>query len=287
MKLLGAILRPLAAVLLLQWGLGSSSAAAAGAGLPVPEAMQAITVQERLGASIDPELRFRDHQGQDVRLGDLLQGDKPVLLTLNYYGCATLCSIQLNGVVAGLRELDWTAGDEFRIVTVSIDPDDDVELARTKRLAYLDSYGRGESVDWHFLVGEQSQIEALAAQVGFGYRYDPVQDQYAHAAAVMLLAPDATVARYLYGVQYSARDLRFGLMEAAAGRVGSVADRLILSCFHYDAALGRYGVFAQGIMRLGGAVGVLVLASLGIVLWRQELFPKGKATGAAPTELTS
>lgn len=282
----GAILRPLAAALLLQWGL-LAPADAAGVGAPIPEAMQAISVDEKLGAQVDPELRFRDHRGQEVRLGDLIQGETPVLLTLNYYGCATLCSVQLNGVVAGLRDLEWTAGKEFRIVTVSIDPDDDVELARTKRLAYLDSYGRGQDVDWQFLVGDQAQIEALAAQVGFGYRYDPVQDQYAHAAAVMLLSPSGEVARYLYGVQYQARDLRFGLMEAAAGRVGSVADRLILSCFHYDAALGRYGVFAQGIMRLGGAVGVVILASLGLVLWRQELFPKGRVTGAAPTELTS
>ncbi len=267
-------------------GLGLPVAVAASGPTAVPEAMQAISVDERLGQAVDPELRFRDAEGRSVRLGDYLQGDKPVLLTMNYYGCATLCSVQLNAVVAGLRDLDWTAGREFRMVTVSIDPDDDVALARAKQQAYLDVYGR-PGAQWDFLVGEQAQIEALAQQVGFGYRYDPVQDQYAHAAAIMLLSPDGTVARYLYGVQYSGRDLRFGLMEAAAGRVGSVADRLLLSCFHYDANLGRYGLFAQGLMRLGGVVAVLAFAGIGIVLWRQELLPRGGSNGAPPTELTS
>lgn len=267
-------------------GLGLPVAVAASGPTAVPEAMQAISVDERLGQPVDPELRFRDAEGRSVRLGDYLQGDKPVLLTMNYYGCATLCSVQLNAVVAGLRDLDWTAGREFRMVTVSIDPDDDVALARAKQQAYLDVYGR-PGAQWDFLVGEQAQIEALAQQVGFGYRYDPVQDQYAHAAAIMLLSPDGKVARYLYGVQYSGRDLRFGLMEAAAGRVGSVADRLLLSCFHYDANLGRYGLFAQGLMRLGGVVAVLAFAGIGIVLWRQELLPRGGSDGAPPTELTS
>lgn len=267
-------------------GLGLPVAVAASGPAAVPEAMQAISVDERLGQAVDPELRFLDAEGRSVRLGDYLQGDRPVLLTMNYYGCATLCSVQLNAVVAGLRDLDWTAGREFRMVTVSIDPDDDVALARAKQQAYLDVYGR-PGAHWDFLVGEQAQIEALAQQVGFGYRYDPVQDQYAHAAAIMLLSPDGKVARYLYGVQYSGRDLRFGLMEAAAGRVGSVADRLLLSCFHYDANLGRYGLFAQGLMRLGGVVAVLAFAGIGIVLWRQELLPRGGSDGAPPTELTS
>lgn len=267
-------------------GLGLPVAVAASGPTAVPEAMQAISVDERLGQAVDPDLRFRDAEGRSVRLGDYLQGDKPVLLTMNYYGCATLCSVQLNAVVAGLRDLDWTAGREFRMVTVSIDPDDGVELARAKQQAYLDVYGR-PGARWDFLVGEQAQIEALAQQVGFGYRYDPIQDQYAHAAAIMLLSPDGKVARYLYGVQYSGRDLRFGLMEAAAGRVGSVADRLLLSCFHYDANLGRYGLFAQGLMRLGGVVAVLAFAGIGIVLWRQELLPRGGSDGAPPTELTS
>lgn len=260
---------------------------AARADLPVPDKLEGITVTERLGASVNPNTVLTDHTGQDVRLGQYFGDGKPVLLTLNYYGCAMLCSLQLNGLVAGLQQLDWMPGDEFRIVTVSIDPDDTPALAADKRTAYLDSYGRGQDVEWHFLVGDEAQVRALADAVGFAYAYDAEQDQYAHAAAIMLLAPDATVARYLYGIQYSGRDLKFGLMEAAAGRVGSAVERLLLSCFHYDETIGRYSPFAIGIMRLGGAVSILIVAGLGIVLWRQELSGKDSDQGADTTEHTS
>lgn len=271
-------------------GVGLAAGAMGGgarAAEELPEQLDGITVTERLGAAVNPNTLLTDHTGRQVRLGQYFGDGKPVLLTLNYYGCAMLCSIQLNGLVAGLQALDWTAGEEFRIVTVSIDPDDDARLAAEKRQAYLDSYGRGQDVDWQFLVGDEAQVRALADAVGFAYRYDAEQDQYAHAAAIMLLAPDATVARYLYGIQYSARDLKFGLMEAAAGRVGSATERLLLSCFHYDDAIGRYSPFALGIMRLGGAVSLLIVAGLGIVLWRQELTHRGGDAGADPTEHTS
>lgn len=253
----------------------------------LPSQLEGITVTERLGAAVNPNTLLTDHTGRSVRLGQYFGDGKPVLLTLNYYGCAMLCSVQLNGLVAGLQQLDWVPGEEFRIVTVSIDPDDTPQLAADKRQAYLDAYGRGQDVDWQFLVGDAAQVQALADAVGFAYRYDAEQDQYAHAAAIMLLAPDATVARYLYGIQYSGRDLKFGLLEAAAGRVGSTAERLLLSCFHYDESIGRYSPFAFGIMRLGGAVSVLIAAGLGIVLWRQELSPRREGPGADQSEHTS
>lgn len=251
-----------------------------------PAELDGITVTERLGAAVNPNLVFTDHDGKTVRLGDYFGDGKPVILTLNYYNCATLCSVQLNGLMAGLEQLDWTAGDEFRVVTVSIDPDDTVELAHAKRGAYLDQYGRGSDVEWNFLVADEDQVRALADSVGFAYRYDPKQDQYAHSAAIMMLAPDATVARYLYGIQYPPRDLKFGLMEAAAGRVGSPVDKLLLSCFHYDETIGQYSPFAFGIMRLGGALSVLIVAGFGVVFWRQELTRKSD-TEASDSEKTS
>lgn len=272
---------------------GLLAAALAVGGLParaveaLPAQLEGITVTERLGAAVNPNTLLTDHHGRQVRLGQYFGDGKPVLLTLNYYGCSMLCSVQLNGLVAGLQQLDWLPGDQFRIVTISIDPDDTAQLAREKRQAYLDSYGRGDDVDWQFLVGDAAQVQAIADAVGFAYRYDAEQDQYAHAAAVMLMAPDATVARYLYGIQYSGRDLKFGLMEAAAGRVGSTAERLLLSCFHYDESIGRYSPFAYGIMRLGGAVSLLIAAGLGIVLWRQELSPRREGASADPSEHTS
>lgn len=265
-------------------GVGNGSARAE---LPLPEPLQEATVVERLGAPIDPNLVFTGHDGEKVRIGDYFGDGRPVLLTLNYYGCAMLCSLQLNGLTKGLQGLDWKPGQEFRIVTVSIDPDDTVELAAEKRKAYLQAAGLPADADWTFLVGDVAQVRTLADSVGFGYRYDPEQDQYAHAAAIMLLAPDATVARYLYGIEYSARDLKFGLMEAAAGRVGSPLEKLILSCFHYDESIGRYSPFAFGMMRLGGAVSVLIVAGLGAVLWRRELAPKDSSSAADETEIQS
>ncbi len=268
---------------LIACGLG----APASAELPVPEQLDGVSVMERLGVPVDQDLRFTDHDGRAVRLGDYFGDGKPVLLTLNYYNCAMLCSIQLNGLVNGLSGMDWKPGDEFRIVTVSFDPDDTVQLAADKRAAYLDNLGLPADAEWHFLVGDEDQVRALADNVGFGYRYDPEQDQYAHSAAIMMLAPDATVARYLYGIEYSARDLRFGLIEAAAGRVGSPVEKLLLSCFHYDETIGRYSPFAFGIMRLGGVMSMLIVAGLGIVLWRQELSGPDSDPDADDLEITS
>lgn len=248
-------------------GLGVAAPAEAAEALPTE--LEGVTVVERLGEQVDPDLSFVDHTGATVRMADLLEGDIPVLLTLNYYTCETLCSFQLNALLAGLDGLDWTAGDRFRIVTVSIDPKETAELAAAKRDAYLAEYGRGD-VDWQFLVGEADQVEALARTVGFGFKYDARTGQYAHPAVLTFLSPDGTVSRYVYGATYEARDLRFALMEAAAGRLGSPVDKLILSCFRYDETVGRYTPFAFGVMRLGGVATLVVMTGLGIVLWRRE-----------------
>jgi protein SCO1/2 len=243
--------------------------AAAWAAEPVPAALRGVGVDERLGASIDRQLAFTDHNGRAVKIGDYLGDGKPVLLTLNYYMCPTLCNLQLNALNDGLRALSWAPGDKYRIVTVSIDPREGPELAKGKRGMYLESLGRGE-VDWTFLVGTEQNIRALADQVGFRYEYDAKQDQYGHALVLTFLSPEGMVARYLYGMEYSARDLKFALMEASEGRLGSPADKLILSCFHYDATLGAYGPFAMGIMRLGGLLTVLGMAVAGLVLWTKD-----------------
>lgn len=236
----------------------------------VPRQLEDVTVVEHLGDRVDAGLTFTDHNGESVRLGDYLEDGKPVLLTLNYFSCATLCGVQLNAVLNGLRELDWTGGGGFRVITVSISPDETPELAKQKHDAYLSSLGRGDDVDWTFLVGDESQVRALANTVGFGYRYDESTAQYAHPAVVMFLAPDGTVARYLYGLEYTDRDLRFSLMEAAAGRLGSPVDKLILSCFRYDETAGRYTASAFGVMRIGGLFSMLALGGLGISMWRRE-----------------
>jgi protein SCO1 len=249
--------------------LSGSVASTARAEESLPSELDGITVNERLGNHVDTQLTFTDQDGETVRLGKYFDGSLPVMMTLNYYRCTTLCNIQLNQLKTGLRALGWKPGEKFRIVTVSIDHRETPALARGKRATYLESLGMGE-VEWAFLVGSEQNIRKLADSLGFGYRYDAEGDQYAHPAAVMFLSPDAKVARYLYGLEYSPWDLRFALLESAEGRVGSVADRVILSCFHYDPATKRYGPFAFGLMRLGGVLTVLLLGGFLLGMWRRE-----------------
>lgn len=237
-------------------------------GMWSPEAKQ-VSVDETLGGYLDMDLAFVDHDGKQVRLGDYFDGERPVLVTLNYYRCPTLCNLQLNALTRTLEAFAWTPGEQYRIVTVSIDPRENAELAANKRASHLDALGRGD-VDWNFLTGDAAQVMMLAAQLGIGYAYDAEQDQYAHPAVLMFISPEGKVARYLYGLEYNPNDLKFALMEAAEGRVGSPVDKLILSCFHYDATLGEYGPFAMGIMRLGGAGMVLIVGIPLIIVWRRE-----------------
>lgn len=228
-----------------------------------------VTVEENLSGVLDGELQFQDHTGKVVQLSDYFEDGKPVLLTLNYYSCETLCSVQLNAMLNALRDLDWTAGEDFRMVTISIDPDETSELAAAKRKTYLDELGRGE-IDWNFLVGSKKNIEHVADTVGFRYVYEPKTKQYAHPAVVTFLSPDLIISRYLYGLNYDARDVKFSLIESASGNVGSTVDKIILSCFIYDTTVGRYTPTAFGIMRLGGAISAIGLGLFTFVMWRKE-----------------
>jgi len=241
----------------------------------MPSELAVVDVEEHLDAEVDPALVFRSDTGVEVTMGELLVGDVPTLLTLNYFTCETLCSLQLNAVLEGLKALDWVPGEEFRVVTVSIDPKEDAALAASKKDAYLKSLDKGDDVEWHFLTGEQDAITSLADTVGFRYSYDEKSGQFAHPAVIAFISPEGKVARYVYGVRYTAMDLKFALMEAAAGRVGSPAERLILSCFRYDESVGKYTPFAFGIMRLGGVVTMAFLGLAGIVLWRREWLTRG------------
>ncbi|MEM6289651.1 MAG: SCO family protein [Myxococcota bacterium] len=238
---------------------------------PLSPEMRAIEVDERKGSSIDPKLSFVDHTGATVALEDVLDGDQPVLLTLNYFRCRVVCSVQLNGLADALAELDWTAGDgKFRVVTVSIDPNETPEDARKKRDTILAAVGKGDDIDWQFLTGDALQIRALSEQLGVSYAYDAEQDQYAHPAVAMFLSPDGKIAQYLYGLTFIPRDVKFALIEASEGKIGSPVEQLYLSCFAYDPTIGRYGPFAFGIVRIGGLLTVLALGSFLFVLWRRD-----------------
>ncbi len=256
---------------------GVTSAQVANQAVP---ALDKVGVEEHLDARLPLELEFIDEDGRTVRLGDYFDGARPVILTLNYYRCPMLCGLQLNGVVAGLEEMDWTPGVEFEMVTVSIDPLETPELAQAKKENYLKRYQRPAAArGWHFLTGRQDNIERLAETVGFGYTYDVASGQYAHAAAIFVVTPDGRVARYLYGIEYPPKSLKLALMEASEGKIGSAFDQLIMYCYHYDPASRRYAPVAMNIMRIGGGATALLLGLTLGTWWLRESRRRRRAQG--------
>ncbi|HEX4822986.1 MAG TPA: SCO family protein [Candidatus Polarisedimenticolaceae bacterium] len=238
---------------------------------PVPKALEGVGVDEKRDAALPLQLLFKDERGRDVTLGSYFKPGRPVILTLNYYRCPMLCTLELNGLVDGMKNLAWSPGDEFDVVTVSIDPREMPPLAAAKRVEYLSALGRPSAeAGWHFLTGSSSSIEALAQAVGFRYQYDAGTDQYGHAAAIFLLTPEGRVSRYLYGVRFDAPTLKMGLLEASRGKIGSAVDRFLLYCYHYDVESGRYVLAAVTLMRAAGALTVLVLGSVVGSFWLRE-----------------
>jgi protein SCO1/2 len=235
----------------------------------LPKELKGVTIAEQLGKMVPLDTPFVDHTGKATTLRALFAGELPVLLTLNYYRCRTLCNLQLNALLRGMRELGWKIGEKYKVVTISINPKEGPKLATKKRTTYLGVLDQGE-VPWTFLTGKKVNIDRVANAVGFKYKYLPKEGEYAHPAAIFALSPKGKIARYLYGVQFPKRQLKFALVDASEGRVGSTIDRILLSCFHYNPKDGQYTPFAFGIMRLGGSLTLLVLVLLLGFFWRRE-----------------
>ena len=229
-----------------------------------PRVLEGVGVDEHLGRAVDLNLQFVDEGGYPVTLQSLFHKDRPVILDLVYYTCPMLCNLILNGQVDAMKDLAWTPGKEYEVVTISINPQESFDLARHKKQAYLDTYGRS-APGWHFLTDYHGNAKRLAEQVGFHYRYDPKQEQYAHASAIMVLTPEGKMARYLYGIRFRSRDLRFALTEASEGRSTPTIDRILLWCYHYDPQSSSYVLFAQNVMKAGGVLTILII---GFFLWR-------------------
>ena len=226
-------------------------------------------VDEHLGSKVELSSKVQNHFGDRISFGKYFADNKPAVFTLNYYSCASLCSVQLNAVLNGLRDMDWVPGDQFNMLTLSIDPEETSSLAAQKRGTYLEELAK-EGASWEFMVAEQQVITDIADQVGYRYTYDEQSKQFAHPAVIMILSPDGTISRYLYGVSYSARDLKFALIEASEGKVGTTVDKVILSCFAYDNSTGRYTASAFGLMRLAGVITMFFLGAMVTALWRRE-----------------
>jgi protein SCO1/2 len=240
-----------------------------------------VGITQRLGAQVPLDLTFRDEDGHTVRLGDCC-GGKPTVLVLAYFRCPMLCTQVLNGLTDALRGVKFTIGKEFNVVTVSFDAREGPALARAKKASYVEDYGRpGAAAGWHFLTGEQESIDELARAVGFRYQYDPKKDQFAHGSGIMVLTPQGRVARYFYGIRHTPRDLRLGLVEASHNKIGSPADQILLLCYQYDPHGGKYTPVAMNLVRLGGVVTLLVLAStVGLYWWRE--WRRGRTGRGAP-----
>jgi len=244
-----------------------------------PALLRDAGLEQKLGSSIPLDLTFRDEHGHAVALRQFFR-QKPVVLTLVYYQCPMLCTEVLNSLLRSAKELPLEIGKDFTIVTISIDPTERPILANVKHELYTGLYGRpGGSQGWHFLTGDEAQIKTVAQSVGFRYAYDSASAQFAHPSGIMLLTPEGRLARYFYGISYPSRDLRLGLVEASQEKIGSVIDQILLYCYHYDPATGRYGLL---IARVIQAAGVLTALSLGLaiaILFRREnyVLPKRDA----------
>lgn len=236
----------------------------------VPMMVQGVGIDQNLNAQVPLELTFRDETGQSVRLGQYFR-EKPVVLALVYYECPGLCDLILNGLSHTMQQISLNVGSDYDVVTVSFSPKETWQLAQAKKANYLEKYSRpGAKQGWHFLTGDQAPIKTLADTVGFHYRYDPVNNQFAHASAIMILTPEGKIARYFYGIEYKPRDFRLGLVEASANQIGSPADQVLLFCYHYDPTTGKYGMAITQVTRALGTATVLLLGGFVFIMLRRD-----------------
>jgi protein SCO1/2 len=244
-----------------------------------PAELEGIDIEEHLDAPLPLDLAFTDDAGREVRLGDYFNRGRPVILTLGYYRCPQLCFLVLNGLVDALKEIDYSPGREFEIVTISINPEEEHPLARLKKDSYMAFYQHPRAAEhWHFLTGPAAHSRAVAEAVGFKYRQTAPGD-FAHAAVLTLCTPDGRVSRYLYGAMFEPRTLKLGLLEAGEGKIGTTLERFILWCHVYDPSRNSYAANAMNLMRLGGAATVAVMIGGLTFLWRRDAIHK---RGACP-----
>ena len=250
----------------------------------LPTALRDVRIEQKLNQQLPLDLVFRDENGEQVKLGKYF-GHKPVVLALVYYDCPMLCTQILNGMVTSFRVLPFQIGNEFDVVTISFDPRETAALAASKKKIYIDylpdKLQTGANAGWHFLTGDPANIERIADAVGFRYHYDEATKQFAHASAIMVATPEGKLSRYFYGVEYPPRDLRLGLIESSQHKIGSLSDELLLYCYHYDPATGKYGAAIMRVMRVAG-----VITLLGIIAMILFLKPRYSQRSRKESEIT-
>ncbi len=237
-----------------------------------PAILDQVGIEQRLNQQVPLDLMFVDETGQPVELRQYF-GSKPVILALVYYQCPMLCSEVQNHLVGALNGIvRFNAGRDFNVITVSFDPRDTPKDAAANKKSYLSRYRRaGAEQGWHFLTGRKDQIDALAGAVGFRFKWDQESQQFAHGSGIMLLTPDGRVAQYYYGIEYFPRDIQMGLIEASQGKIGNVVDQVLLYCYHYDPAQGRYGAVIFNILRVSALATLLLLGGFILVMFRRDM----------------
>lgn len=232
--------------------------------------LRTVAFEQNLDAQLPLDAKFRDESGKEVKLGDYF-GKKPVIVTFVYYECPMLCKLELTGLVSNLKVLSMSAGKEFDIVTVSIDPTETPKLASAHKKGYMERYKRaGAEAGWHFLTGAEPEIKRLTNAAGFKYAFDPKSKQYAHPAGLVIATPGGKIARYVYGVDFPANNLRWSLIDASSGKIGTPVDRVLLMCFHYDPSTGRYNFAVMSAVRFFGVATLACLATFVLVSARRD-----------------
>ncbi len=237
----------------------------------VPDELKNVAVDEHAGTTLPLDLPFRDEQDQPVALRQFFTGKKPVILQLGYYQCPMLCDLVSKGLLDSLEKVKLDAGKDFEVVFVSIDPHETPALAALKKQSYVREYGRsGGATGWHFLTGQAEQISQLSKAVGFNFKWVPAVRQFSHPAVLTVCTPDGRLSRYLYGVQFEPKTLRLSVVEASDGKVGSAMDQIFLTCFQYDGHQGKYAFAAMGLMRAGGILTIIIVATSVYRMLRRE-----------------
>ena len=240
----------------------------------LPKVLQEVGITQRLGEQLPLETEFKDESGNVVKLGQDFRTGRPVILALVYYECPMLCNEVLNGLTGSLKGISLEAGKDFDVLAISFDARENEKsgLAKNKKESYLTRYGRGAGAEngWHFLTGSEEAIEAVTKAVGFGFVYDEKTNQFAHAGGVMITTPEGKLSRYYYGIDYEPRQLKFGIMDSAQNKVGNAAEQLLLYCYHYDPASGKYGLSILRVLRIAGIAMLLGMAGMMLVFWRRN-----------------
>lgn len=252
------------------WGQGMTRGIMSPPASVRPPGLKNVGIEQRLNQQIPPQLSFYDETGKTVRLADYF-GSKPLILNLVYYKCPMLCSEVLAGLTSALKPMKLDVGKDFDVLTISFDPRETPQDASESKANYLKRYGHaGAEKGWHFLTGPQASIDALTKAAGFQYEYNSQTGQFAHTTAIMVLTPEGKIAQYYYGVEFPTKDLRLALVQASQNKIGNVVDQILLYCYHYDAAAGKYGLIVTRVLRLAGIATIVILGGFMLVMFRRD-----------------